>query len=105
MESCLCLCLMKHTIIGHSMFHLLPSMQGLYRGSENNEMRLGVCSRSNDVIEPMIKPQWYVNCSDIAKEALHAVTDEENKRVEIFPKQYVADWKRCLYIHFCPYNL
>ncbi|KAI5400571.1 valine--tRNA ligase, mitochondrial 1 [Lathyrus oleraceus] len=70
--------------------------KGLYRGSENNEMRLGVCSRSNDVIEPMIKPQWYVNCSDIAKEALHAVTDEENKRVEIFPKQYVADWKRWL---------
>ncbi|XP_058769758.1 valine--tRNA ligase, mitochondrial 1-like [Vicia villosa] len=70
--------------------------KGLYRGSENNEMRLGVCSRSNDVIEPMIKPQWYVNCSDIAKEALHAVTDEENKKVEIFPKQYVADWKRWL---------
>ncbi|GAU15479.1 hypothetical protein TSUD_45160 [Trifolium subterraneum] len=68
----------------------------LYRGSENNEMRLGVCSRSNDVIEPMIKPQWYVNCSDIAKEALHAVTDEENKRVEIIPRQYVADWKRWL---------
>lgn len=70
--------------------------KGLYRGSENNEMRLGVCSRSNDVIEPMIKPQWYVNCSDIAKEALHAVTDEENRRVEIIPKQYVADWKRWL---------
>jgi valyl-tRNA synthetase len=66
-------------------------------------MRLGVCSRSNDVIEPMIKPQWYVNCSDIAKEALHAVTDEENKRVEIIPKQYVADWKRCLYIHCLPF--
>ncbi|KAG4986346.1 hypothetical protein JHK84_034298 [Glycine max] len=30
---------------------------GLYRGSENNEMRLGVCSRSNEVVEPMIKPQ------------------------------------------------
>lgn len=70
--------------------------KGLYRGSENNEMRLGVCSRSNDVIEPMIKPQWYVNCGDIAKEALHAVTDEENRRVEIIPKQYVADWKRWL---------
>lgn len=70
--------------------------KGLYRGSENNEMRLGVCSRSNDVIEPMIKPQWYVNCGDIAKEALHAVTDEENRSVEIIPKQYVADWKRWL---------
>jgi valyl-tRNA synthetase len=63
-------------------------------------MSLGVCSRSQDVIEPRIKPQWYVNCNDIAKEALHAVMDEENRRVEIIPKQYVANWKRCLYISF-----
>ncbi|KAL2602000.1 hypothetical protein AAZV13_10G201000 [Glycine max] len=68
----------------------------LYRGSENNEMRLGVCSRSNDVVEPMIKPQWYVNCNDLAKQALHAAVDEENKRIEIIPKQYLADWKRWL---------
>jgi len=26
-------------------------------------MRLGTCQRSKDVVEPMIKPQWYVNCS------------------------------------------
>ncbi|XP_028756346.1 valine--tRNA ligase, mitochondrial 1 [Neltuma alba] len=70
--------------------------KGLYRGSENNEMRLGVCSRSNDVVEPMIKPQWYVRCNDLAKEALHAVMDEDNKKIEIIPKQYSADWKRWL---------
>ncbi|XP_054786171.1 valine--tRNA ligase, mitochondrial 1 isoform X2 [Prosopis cineraria] len=70
--------------------------KGLYRGSENNEMRLGVCSRSNDVVEPLIKPQWYVRCHDLAKEALRAVMDEENKEIEIIPKQYSADWKRWL---------
>lgn len=32
--------------------------QGLFRGVADNAMRLGVCSRSDDVIEPMIKPQW-----------------------------------------------
>ncbi|KAL5131503.1 Valine--tRNA ligase, mitochondrial 1 [Glycine soja] len=64
---------------------------GLYRGSENNEMRLGVCSRSNEVVEPMIKPQWYVNCNDLAKQALFVVVDEENKRIEIIPKQYLVD--------------
>ena len=35
---------------------------GLYRGKEDNPMRLGLCSRSKDVIEPMLKPQWWVNC-------------------------------------------
>ncbi|KAJ7957264.1 Valine--tRNA ligase [Quillaja saponaria] len=70
--------------------------KGLYRGSKNNEMRLGVCSRSNDVVEPLIKPQWYVNCNNMAKQALDAVIDEKNTLLEIIPKQYSADWKRWL---------
>ncbi|KAJ1392185.1 Valyl/Leucyl/Isoleucyl-tRNA synthetase, editing domain [Sesbania bispinosa] len=70
--------------------------KGLYRGSENNEMRLGVCSRSNDVIEPMIKRQWYVNCKDMAKQALDAAEDKDNQKLAIIPKQYLSDWKRWL---------
>lgn len=30
---------------------------GLLRGKEDNKMRLGLCSRSGDVIEPVLKPQ------------------------------------------------
>uniref|UniRef100_A0A0C9S2L0 Valine--tRNA ligase, mitochondrial n=1 Tax=Wollemia nobilis TaxID=56998 RepID=A0A0C9S2L0_9CONI len=67
--------------------------KGLYRGSENNDMRLGTCSRSEDIIEPMIKPQWFVNCSDMGREACEAV---EDGRLEIIPKQYEADWFRWL---------
>ncbi|PPD72092.1 hypothetical protein GOBAR_DD31016 [Gossypium barbadense] len=68
----------------------------LYRGAQNNEMRLGLCSRTNDVIEPMIKPQWYVSCSSIAKEALDAAMDDQNRKLEFIPKQYTAEWKRWL---------
>lgn len=57
-------------------------------------MRLGICSRSNDVVEPLIKPQWYVNCKGMAKEALDAVTNADDRKMEIIPKQYVAEWKR-----------
>ncbi|XP_047340361.1 valine--tRNA ligase, mitochondrial 1 [Impatiens glandulifera] len=70
--------------------------QGLYRESKNNEMRLGVCSRTNDVVEPLIKPQWYVNCKSMATDGLNAVTDDANQRIEIIPKQYVAEWRRWL---------
>ncbi|KAL4595270.1 hypothetical protein ACB092_12G079300 [Castanea dentata] len=70
--------------------------KGLYRGAKDNEMRLGICSRTNDVVEPLIKPQWYVNCSSMARQGLDAVVDEENKKIEIIPKQYSADWKRWL---------
>ena len=31
--------------------------RGLFRGRAGNAMRLGLCSRSKDVIEPVLKPQ------------------------------------------------
>ncbi|CAH8388948.1 unnamed protein product [Eruca vesicaria subsp. sativa] len=70
--------------------------KGLYRGVQNKEMKLGLCERTSDVIEPMIKPQWYVNCSMIAKEALDVATSDENKKLEFIPKQYTAEWRRWL---------
>ncbi|KAG5558497.1 hypothetical protein RHGRI_008438 [Rhododendron griersonianum] len=70
--------------------------KGLYRGAKNNEMRLGICSRTNDVVEPLIKPQWYVSCNSMAKQALDAVFDEKVKKMEIIPRQYAAEWKRWL---------
>ncbi|KAF4384717.1 hypothetical protein F8388_004024 [Cannabis sativa] len=71
-------------------------MKGLYKEAKMNEMRLGSCSRSNDVVEPLIKPQWYVNCGGMAKESLDAAVDDENRKLEFFPKQYIAEWKRWL---------
>ena len=35
----------------------------LWKKKEDNNMSIGFCSRSGDVIEPIIRPQWYVNCS------------------------------------------
>ncbi|KAL1565985.1 Valine--tRNA ligase, mitochondrial 1 [Salvia divinorum] len=70
--------------------------KGLYRGDKNNEMRLGICSRSGDVVEPLIKPQWYVNCKGMAEDGLNAVIDDTNPKLGIVPKQYVAEWQRWL---------
>ncbi|KAJ6837392.1 putative valine--tRNA ligase, mitochondrial 1 [Iris pallida] len=70
--------------------------KGLYRGAQKNDMNLGICSRSNDVVEPMIKPQWFVNCHGMAKAALDAVMDKDNKKIEIIPEQYEHEWKRWL---------
>ena len=56
---------------------------GLFRGTEGNKMRLGKCSRSGDVIEPVIKPQWWVKCKKLGADARKAV---EDKRLEILPK-------------------
>mmetsp|Transcript_39595 Transcript_39595/g.54985 ORF Transcript_39595/g.54985 Transcript_39595/m.54985 type:complete len:1218 (+) Transcript_39595:50-3703(+) len=68
-------------------------VKGLYRGKQNNPMRLGLCSRSKDVIEPLIKPQWWVNCGQMAADACEVVRDG---RMEIVPRLFEANWFRWL---------
>ncbi|KAL1565987.1 Valine--tRNA ligase, mitochondrial 1 [Salvia divinorum] len=70
--------------------------KGLYRGDKNNEMRLKICSRSEDVVEYLVKPQWYVNCKGMAEDGLNAVIGDTNTKLGIVPKQYVAEWQRWL---------
>jgi valyl-tRNA synthetase len=50
---------------------------GLMRGKADNKMALSVCSRTGDVIEPLMKPQWYVRCDGMAKRAADAVRSGE----------------------------
>lgn len=66
---------------------------GLYRGKKNHEMRLGLCSRSGDAIEPYLKPQWYIDCNNMAARACEAVRSGD---LEILPKQFEATWFRWL---------
>ncbi len=58
--------------------------KGLFRGEKPNPMRLGVCSRTGDIIEPMLKPQWYVDCKDMAAKAAEAVRAGELKLIPDF---------------------
>jgi valyl-tRNA synthetase len=64
---------------------------GLFRGVEDNPMRLGLCSRSKDVIEPVLKPQWWVACGDMAADGCELV---RSKELEIIPEEYEATWFR-----------
>jgi len=62
---------------------------GLYRGTHDNPMRLGISSRSKDVIEPLLKPQWWVACGDMAARSVAAVRDGT---LEIIPKVTGGGW-------------
>ena len=62
---------------------------GLFRGKEVNKMRLGICSRSGDIVEPMLTPQWYVNCTSMAKRSVDAV---RNGDLKIVPAVHEATW-------------
>ena len=88
--------------------------KGLLRGKEPNAMVLGVCSRTGDVIEPRLLPQWYVNCDGMALRAVAAMkTDAEEDaaaavdaaraagvtedlhagQLDIQPKAFRSTWK------------
>ena len=62
---------------------------GLYVGKEKNPMSLGFCSRSGDVIEPFLKPQWWVKCDALAARACSAV---RNGDLTILPEMFVDNW-------------
>ena len=61
----------------------------LIKGKVKNPMRIGVCAKTGDIIEPMIKPQWYVDCKDLAKRAVEKVKTQELK---IIPNTFEKTW-------------
>ncbi|KAK2921458.1 hypothetical protein Q8A73_000943 [Channa argus] len=65
----------------------------LFRGKKTHAMTLPMCSRSGDIIEPLLKKQWFVRCEDIAKKAIQAVEDGQ---LEIIPHFYTKTWKNWL---------
>lgn len=51
--------------------------RGLYVKWEHNKMKVPLCEKSKDVIEPLIKPQWWMRMSEMADAAIKAVRNGE----------------------------
>ncbi|KAG9292124.1 hypothetical protein G9A89_005268 [Geosiphon pyriformis] len=84
---------------GMKRFHVRQAIiialkeKGLYVKSEDNPMTVPICAKSGDIIEPLLRPQWWVNCRDMALDAMKAVTE---KKLRIRPSTSEADWFRWL---------
>ena len=52
-------------------------------------MSIGRCSRSKDVIEPVVRPQWWVNCKEMAAKSVAAV---RNNELKIVPEIHKKTW-------------
>ncbi|KAJ3557339.1 hypothetical protein NM688_g1525 [Phlebia brevispora] len=66
---------------------------GLYIETKDNPMQIPICSKSGDIIEPVMKPQWWVNCKPLAEEALKRTRAGE---LDILPKASEHEWYRWL---------
>jgi len=67
--------------------------KGLWVGKKSHTMRLGLCSRSKDILEPYLKPQWWMNCKDLADKSVKAVREGELK---VVPEFHHDTWYRWL---------
>ncbi|RXK38345.1 valine-tRNA ligase [Tremella mesenterica] len=65
--------------------------KGLYVEQKDNDMQIPICSRSGDVVETILKPQWWVNCKPLAEEALRRT---EAGELDIKPKSSANEWVR-----------
>lgn len=75
-------------------------------------MTLPICSRSGDIIEQVMKPQWWVDCKPLAKKAVEAVksqgmviTPETNEREFFRWMDNIQDWcisRQLWWGHRCP---
>uniref|UniRef100_A0A8C9RSQ2 Valine--tRNA ligase n=1 Tax=Scleropages formosus TaxID=113540 RepID=A0A8C9RSQ2_SCLFO len=63
--------------------------KGLFKEVKDNPMVVPVCSRSKDIVEPLLKPQWYVDCTDMARQAADAVREG---RLKIIPDHHLKTW-------------
>lgn len=51
--------------------------RGLYVKWENNPMKVPLCAKSKDVIEPIMKPQWWMRMRELADTAIKVVKEGE----------------------------
>ena len=105
---------MKRYDCRNAMMKRLDELK-LLRGKKPNKMVIQKCSKSGDIIEPMVKAQWWINCQDVAKRAINDVNSGKIKLLPEFQKQTlfsflenIQDWcvsRQLWWGHQCPIYL
>ncbi len=62
-------------------------------GTTAHELVLGRCQRSNDVVEPRLKTQWFIRTGPLAERALEAT---RSGRTRILPDRFEKTWEHWL---------
>eukprot|EP01126_Amoeba_proteus_P064670 TRINITY_DN9079_c0_g1_i2.p1 TRINITY_DN9079_c0_g1~~TRINITY_DN9079_c0_g1_i2.p1 ORF type:complete len:793 (-),score=173.60 TRINITY_DN9079_c0_g1_i2:128-2506(-) len=63
--------------------------RGLLVEKKSHTMSVAVCSRSHDIIEPMLLPQWFLMTKELSQKAVDSV---RSGRIEFHPEAAVQDW-------------
>jgi valyl-tRNA synthetase len=73
-------------------WHVVEALKAknLLRDVEAHANRVPRCTRTKDIIEPMIMPQWFVDCGEMAKMSLEAVDKGD---LVLTPDYHKTTWK------------
>ncbi len=66
---------------------------GDLEGERDHEMAIGRCERSDDIVEPRLKTQWFIRTRPLADQALAAT---RSGRTRILPERFVKVWEHWL---------
>jgi len=79
---------MKRFVARKAIYAALEKL-GQIKGKTKNVMTISQCERSGDIIEPMMKPQWWVKSEEMAKRSVDAVKKGE---LRILPEVHEKIW-------------
>ncbi|XP_006896339.1 PREDICTED: valine--tRNA ligase, mitochondrial [Elephantulus edwardii] len=80
-----------HRFVAREKVMSALSERGLFRGLQSHPMVLPICSRSGDVIEYLLKSQWFVRCREMGDQAATAM---ESGALEFQPPFHQKNWQR-----------
>src|SRR5262245_48917283 len=78
--------------VRYSVVYELTTL-GIFVKKKDNPMKVPLCEKSKDVIETLMKPQWWMKMEDLAKPAVEAV---ENGDIKIRPETSEKIYKHWL---------
>eukprot|EP00429_Kryptoperidinium_foliaceum_P070294 CAMPEP_0176054370 /NCGR_PEP_ID=MMETSP0120_2-20121206/27051_1 /TAXON_ID=160619 /ORGANISM="Kryptoperidinium foliaceum, Strain CCMP 1326" /LENGTH=1087 /DNA_ID=CAMNT_0017387835 /DNA_START=55 /DNA_END=3315 /DNA_ORIENTATION=- len=79
----------QHRFEGRKAVEEALKQKGLWVQKKSHAMRLGLCSRSKDIVEPFLKPQWWMNCKELAEKSVKAVKEGD---LAIIPEFHQNTW-------------
>ncbi len=68
--------------------------RGSLDGIDDYPLNVGVCSRCQTIVEPLVSSQWFVKTKPLAEKAIAAV---ESKAIEIIPENWTKTYNEWMY--------
>lgn len=65
------------------------SNKGILKSTSDHKMCIPLCSRTHDVVEYLLKEQWFIKCKDMAQKAIEAV---KQGHLKIIPNTQEILW-------------